>query len=92
MTSRDNSAIVESPSRNSARDAAQDVASKLATPPSGRALAVEWLAAFERALAGSGAAAFASLFHAQGYWRDFLALHWDLRTFSGSERIAAAWR
>src|SRR5256885_8765630 len=31
------------------------------------------------------------LFLPNGYWRDFVALHWDLRTFAGQSNIAKAW-
>src|SRR5206468_1989585 len=47
----------------------------------------DWLARFERALGHSGAAALKPLFHAESYWRDVLALTWDIRTIKGAEAI-----
>jgi len=46
-----------------------------------------WLADLDRALAARDADAAAGLFLADGWWRDLLALTWDLRTFHGGERI-----
>jgi putative flavoprotein involved in K+ transport len=48
-----------------------------------------WLALFEAALAQPDDGALKALFHAESYWRDALALTWDLVTFSGAEVIAA---
>ena len=62
------------------------------TAPTGRELAGAWLAKFERALNAADADGVAALFHSNGYWRDLLALHWDMRTFAGSRQIADAWR
>jgi putative flavoprotein involved in K+ transport len=47
-----------------------------------------WLAQFEAALAQQDGGALKALFHAESYWRDALALTWDLVTFSGAEVIA----
>jgi hypothetical protein len=47
-----------------------------------------WLAQFEAALAQADHAALDALFHAECYWRDALALTWDLVTFSGADVIA----
>jgi putative flavoprotein involved in K+ transport len=55
-------------------------------------MALEWLGKFEGAGASGETRAIESLFHPDGYWRDILALHWDLRTFAGRTRIAGAWR
>jgi cation diffusion facilitator CzcD-associated flavoprotein CzcO len=53
------------------------------------ATAVEnWLAQFEAALAQQDDGALEALFHTESYWRDALALTWDLVTFSGAEAIA----
>lgn len=54
-----------------------------------REIAGSWLASFERAVRAQDADAAAALFLADGWWRDILALSWDLRTFAGRERIAA---
>ena len=53
-------------------------------------IAQAWLTRFERALArGDG---LADLFHADSYWRDVLALTWELTTFNGRDAIVAALR
>ena len=60
-----------------------------------REVAGAWLAAFEAAVQGGDTRAAAGMFLADGYWRDILALSWDLRTFAGRDRIAAGlatWR
>jgi thioredoxin reductase len=44
-----------------------------------------WLARFEKALGGQGD--LVALFHADSYWRDVVALTWDMRTFDGAEVI-----
>ena len=54
------------------------------------ALVDAWLARFERALAAADAVQIAALFCADGYWRDVLALTWDIRTVRGADAIAAA--
>src|SRR5262245_21303305 len=48
----------------------------------------QWLARFEEALAGSDLARLRSLFVAESYWRDLLALTWDIRTVCGVGAIA----
>ena len=60
--------------------------------PTGRELARAWLDKFERALNADDAGGIGALFHPNGFWRDLLALHWDMRTFSGTRQIADAWR
>ena len=50
--------------------------------------AEDWLDRFERALAASDAGALASLFVADGYWRDLLALTWRIQTIAGANAIA----
>ena len=60
-----------------------------------REIAGAWLAGFEAAVRAGDTQAAAGMFLADGYWRDILALTWDLRTFAGRDRIAAglaAWR
>jgi len=47
-----------------------------------------WLAQFEAALAQQDGGALKALFHAESYWRDALALTWDLVTFGGADVIA----
>jgi len=48
----------------------------------------DWLARFERALAEGDAARLGALFHAESYWRDLLAITWDIGTVCGAEAIA----
>jgi cation diffusion facilitator CzcD-associated flavoprotein CzcO len=60
-----------------------------------RETAGAWLAGFEAAVQAGDTRAAAGMFLADGYWRDILALSWDLRTFAGRDQIAAglaAWR
>ncbi|HTZ76595.1 MAG TPA: NAD(P)/FAD-dependent oxidoreductase [Stellaceae bacterium] len=48
----------------------------------------DWLQRFERALAEADGARLRSLFHAESYWRDVLALSWRLQTVSGADAIS----
>lgn len=52
-----------------------------------RKIAQTWLADLARALEARDLDAIDSLFLPDGYWRDLLALTWDLRTLKGPERI-----
>ena len=47
-----------------------------------------WLGQFERALVAPDPAALNVLFHEDSYWRDVLALNWEIRTISGADAIA----
>ncbi|MCK1513129.1 NAD(P)-binding domain-containing protein [Bradyrhizobium sp. 190] len=47
----------------------------------------KWLADFETTLAGDGMSTLADLFHPDGYWRDLLALTWELKTFHGLSEV-----
>jgi cation diffusion facilitator CzcD-associated flavoprotein CzcO len=49
--------------------------------------AENWLVQFEAALADGDEAALKSLFHADSYWRDVLALSWNLQTLNGADTI-----
>jgi cation diffusion facilitator CzcD-associated flavoprotein CzcO len=49
--------------------------------------AENWLAQFESALAKSGDVFLEALFHPDSYWRDMLALSWNLQTINGAEAI-----
>jgi cation diffusion facilitator CzcD-associated flavoprotein CzcO len=49
-----------------------------------------WLARFEHALSRGDDAALHGLFHADSYWRDILALTWNIQTVSGSGVVAEA--
>ena len=56
----------------------------LAYPETLATAAQNWLDRFERALAAPGTTpALASLFVADGYWRDLLALTWRIQTTAG---------
>lgn len=54
----------------------------------GRAVAQGWLDQLSAALGRVDAAAVGNLFRTDGYWRDLVALTWDLQTFQGPEGIA----
>src|SRR3981189_3592703 len=47
--------------------------------------AENWLAQFESALAKPGDSLLKTLFHPDSYWRDVLALSWNLPTINGAE-------
>src|SRR6266852_5480644 len=49
--------------------------------------AENWLAQFETALAKPGAPLLKTLFHPESYWRDVLALSWNLQTINGANAI-----
>src|ERR1700736_1666843 len=52
------------------------------------AVAVEnWLAQFESALAKPHDTLLKTLFHPDSYWRDVLALSWNLQTLNGADAI-----
>jgi cation diffusion facilitator CzcD-associated flavoprotein CzcO len=52
------------------------------------AIAAEnWLAQFEAALAGTDSGALKELFLAESYWRDVLALSWNIQTLNGAPAI-----
>jgi cation diffusion facilitator CzcD-associated flavoprotein CzcO len=51
------------------------------------AVAQNWLAEFEAALARLDGVALARLFHPDSFWRDVLALSWNLQTINGAEAI-----
>src|SRR6266851_7119565 len=49
--------------------------------------AENWLAQFETALAKPGDGLLKTLFHPDSYWRDVLALSWNLQTINGADAI-----
>src|SRR5882724_6702906 len=49
--------------------------------------AENWLAHFESVLASPGDGSLKTLFHPDSYWRDVLALSWNLQTINGAEAI-----
>jgi putative flavoprotein involved in K+ transport len=52
-------------------------------------IAREWLDDFALAIASGGPGAVAALFTDDAYWRDILALSWDIRTYTGNENASA---
>jgi Pyridine nucleotide-disulphide oxidoreductase len=50
----------------------------------------DWLSQFERALVRPDGHLLADLFHRDSYWRDVLALNWDIETIHGSAAIGEA--
>jgi hypothetical protein len=50
-------------------------------------IAAEWLNAFSAAITQSDTAAIVDLFLEDGFWKDVIALTWDLRTFRGRNDI-----
>ena len=55
------------------------------------ALAAEtWLAQFETALTAPGDGALEQLFHPDSFWRDALALSWNLQTLNGRDALLKA--
>jgi cation diffusion facilitator CzcD-associated flavoprotein CzcO len=50
-------------------------------------VAENWLTQFESAIAGRGDGALEALFHPDSYWRDVLALSWNLQTINGAAAI-----
>src|SRR6476660_2434017 len=49
-----------------------------------------WLAQFEEALAKPDDALLKTLFHPDSYWRDVLALSWNIQTLNGRDAILKA--
>ena len=49
-----------------------------------------WLAQFEEALAKSDGGLLRTLFHPDSYWRDMLALSWNIQTVTGANAIVEA--
>lgn len=47
----------------------------------------DWLAAFDKALTDGDTAAVQGLFAEDGYWRDFLAFTWNIKTLEGRAAI-----
>ncbi|OJA11503.1 hypothetical protein AZE42_06615 [Rhizopogon vesiculosus] len=50
-------------------------------------VATEWLDAFSAAITQSDVGAIVNLFLEDGFWKDVIALTWDLRTFEGRNDI-----
>lgn len=65
------------------------MANEMPSVAEGLKIAQAWLAQLSQAVQADGAFSASSLFLVDGYWRDILALTWDLRTFSGPKNIQA---
>ena len=52
-------------------------------------IANDWLATFEKALAGGDDVLLKTLFHPESHWRDVLALTWHIRTVNGLQAVLA---
>src|SRR6476646_8075266 len=50
-------------------------------------IADDWLAQFERALAGPDDVLLKTLFHPDSHWRDVLAMTWQITTVNGLDAI-----
>ena len=50
-------------------------------------LAEDWLCRFSEAVETGDTAAVLETIHPDGWWRDFVALTWDIRTFHGADNI-----
>ena len=51
------------------------------------AAAENWLTQFETALAAPNEGALETLFQSDSYWRDVLALSWNIQTINGADAI-----
>jgi hypothetical protein len=58
-----------------------------ASPPEARTIAQQWLTALEIQLARPDTLSLSNLFHTESWWRDMLALDWDMRTAHSSGEI-----
>jgi hypothetical protein len=54
-----------------------------------RQIAQSWLDKFSKCLDNNDFSNVGDFFHEQSYWRDFVALQWDLRNIHGSEKISS---
>jgi cation diffusion facilitator CzcD-associated flavoprotein CzcO len=73
----------EAPAEETARNTAKGEQTDAQTA------ADRWLAEFQDALNAGSQARLGPLFHADGYWRDVLALTWRIATFAGADTIVA---
>jgi len=62
----------------------------LARAESTATIVENWLAQFGRAVASPDRGLLETLFHPESYWRDVLALTWQIRTVNGSDAILSA--
>lgn len=57
------------------------------SPLDPRAIAQRWISDLEAVLVRNDFSRLADLFHQESWWRDMLALNWDLRTIQNLDRI-----
>ncbi|KAH0296718.1 FAD/NAD(P)-binding domain-containing protein, partial [Aureobasidium melanogenum] len=62
-------------------------AHNLSTHPSPRSIAQSWLDRFSAVLLSGNASRLSTVFHQDSWWRDHVALSWDLRTLHGLPAI-----
>jgi cation diffusion facilitator CzcD-associated flavoprotein CzcO len=62
----------------------------LARAESTATIVENWLAQFGRAVASPDRGLLETLFHPESYWRDVLALTWQIRTVNGSDAVLSA--
>ena len=60
-----------------------------AKAPSPVAVAQKWITNFEAALQHGNVDGFAAVLHLDCWWRDMLALSWDIRTVHGLDKVSA---
>src|SRR5687767_6714219 len=70
-------------------DAANQRVLEKTTIRSEQELVEQWLARLDAALQSGSRASVASLFAADGHWRDLLAFTWSITPCQGAEKIAA---
>src|SRR6185312_7431270 len=62
----------------------------LARTETNLAVTERWLAQLERALSDRDDGLLKTLFHPDSYWRDVLALSWNIQTLNGKDAILKA--
>lgn len=63
------------------------VTPQVTTPLDPRAIAQRWITDLEAVLSGNDFSRLTELFHQESWWRDMLALEWNLRTIQNLDRI-----
>ncbi|KAL2001313.1 hypothetical protein VTN02DRAFT_1913 [Thermoascus thermophilus] len=63
------------------------VTPQVTTPLDPRAIAQRWITDLEAVLSGNDFSRLRELFHEESWWRDMLALEWNLRTIQNLDRI-----
>jgi putative flavoprotein involved in K+ transport len=75
------------PQGNAAKTAGKEKTPMLDRTEDVSIAAKNWLAQFENAIAKADEPALKGLFHPESYWRDALALSWNLQTINGADAI-----